>query len=35
MAAYLITDDHSEAMAKLGAVAGPRPSDGNVIPLHG
>jgi hypothetical protein len=33
--AHLYEDDHADAMATLGAMAAPRPHDGNVIPLHG
>jgi integrase len=32
--AHLFADDHSDAMAALGAMAGPKPSATNVIPLH-
>jgi hypothetical protein len=32
--AHLFADDHSNAMAALGAMAGPKPSATNIIPLH-
>jgi integrase len=32
---HLFADDHSDAMAALGAMATPKPKASNVIPLHG
>jgi len=29
-----LEDNHADAMAALGAMAGPKPSATNVIPLH-
>jgi hypothetical protein len=33
--AHLFADDHSDAMAALGAMDQPKTKAGNIIPLHG